>query len=196
MPTEVVVHSTFKRFLQVVGFAILFAGALTGLKRLANRNEVAAVQLQPRAAIARTAPAAVTKEGVIAGRSSVIDADTLEIHGVRIRLEGVDAPESNQRCGSVDQEWACGRDAAFALDNWIGGRTVSCRIVGIDRHQRKIARCFLGNADIQHWLVINGWALAYRTYSTDYVRDEELAAANKVGMWRGQFMAPWDWRKR
>ena len=34
------------------------------------------------------------------GQASVIDGDTLEIHGTRIRLWGIDAPESSQLCGA------------------------------------------------------------------------------------------------
>jgi endonuclease YncB( thermonuclease family) len=34
----------------------------------------------------------------IIGRASVIDGDTIDIHGTRIRLYGIDAPESSQLC--------------------------------------------------------------------------------------------------
>ena len=42
-----------------------------------------------------TKPAATD---VLAGVATVIDGDTLEIHGTRIRLHGIDAPESAQLC--------------------------------------------------------------------------------------------------
>ena len=35
------------------------------------------------------------------------------------------------------------------------------------------------------WMVIQGWALAYRYYSSDYVRQEERASAKKRGIWQG-----------
>ena len=45
------------------------------------------------------------------------------------------------------------------------------------------------------WLVKNGWALAYRRYSKAYVGQEQAAQAAGRGMWRGEFVMPWDWRK-
>jgi len=42
----------------------------------------------------------------------VIDGDTLEIHGQRIRLHGIDAPESRQLCRLDGKPWQCGKDAA------------------------------------------------------------------------------------
>lgn len=45
------------------------------------------------------------------------------------------------------------------------------------------------------WLVSAGHALAFRRYSLDYVADEEQAQAAKRGVWQGQFVPPWDWRK-
>ena len=44
------------------------------------------------------------------------------------------------------------------------------------------------------WLVAQGWALAYRQYSQAYVDEEEVARAARRGIWRGNFVAPWDWR--
>lgn len=199
MATKVVVHSTFKRFVQVVGFAVVIAAALTGLKKLANRDNPE-IQVQAPAQAMDADPSAseapvVTDANLVAGRSSVVDADTLEIHGTRIRLEGVDAPESSQRCGAAGQEWACGQQAALALSDWIGDKPVSCRVNGSDRYQRKLARCTMDGQDMQAWLVSNGWAMAYRRYSTDYVAAEEVAQAAKLGLWRGEFVMPWDWRK-
>ncbi len=51
----------------------------------------------------------------VAGVASVIDGDTLEIHGQRIRLHGIDAPESRQLCHLDGKPWQCGKDAANAL---------------------------------------------------------------------------------
>jgi len=52
----------------------------------------------------------------IAGRASIIDADTIEIHGERIRILDVDAPESRQPCFRPDgTAWRCGQKAALAL---------------------------------------------------------------------------------
>lgn len=131
----------------------------------------------------------------LVGRSSVIDGDTLEIHGQRVRLEGIDAPESRQMCDRHGQAWRCGQRAALALADWIGSRPVACRSRGKDRYGRLLARCSVAGADMQAWLVLNGHALAYRRYSTDYVPQEERAQAAGAGLWSGRFIAPWDWRR-
>ena len=44
-------------------------------------------------------------------------------------------------------------------------------------------------------MVLNGWALAYRRYSTAYVLHEDGARLAKAGMWQGAFVPPWDWRR-
>ena len=45
------------------------------------------------------------------------------------------------------------------------------------------------------WLVENGWALAYRQYSKKYVENENIAKSNHVGIWSGNFVDPWNWRR-
>jgi hypothetical protein len=61
------------------------------------------------------------------GQASVIDGDTLEIHGIRIRLWGIDAPESSQLCRGDDSlQYRCGAQAANDLDTFIAGRPVNC----------------------------------------------------------------------
>jgi endonuclease YncB( thermonuclease family) len=133
---------------------------------------------------------------LIAGQATVIDADTMEIHGERIRLEGIDAPESRQLCERADgSSYRCGKDAAFALADFIARGTVICERRGVDRYKRTIARCQVRGADIGAWLVRTGQALAFRRYSTDYVPEEAVAQVAKNGMWQGRFVPPWDWRK-
>ena len=131
------------------------------------------------------------------GRASVIDGDTIEIQGTRIRLHGVDAPESRQECHVGGKAWRCGQQAALALSDWLGASTVSCQQVAVDRYKRIVARCSKGEMDLGSWLVSNGWALDYPRYSEGYyVRDQESAKAGKRGVWRGEVIPPWEWRKR
>ncbi len=44
-------------------------------------------------------------------------------------------------------------------------------------------------------IAAEGWALAYRYYSTEYVPQEDAAKAAGNGLWRGRFVAPWEWRR-
>ena len=132
----------------------------------------------------------------LVGVASVIDADTIEIHGVRIRLHGIDAPESRQLCRRISgDDWRCGQQAALALADRIGRRTVSCAVRDVDRYKRAIAICTQGNQDLNRWLVNEGWAVAYRRYSRDYIAAEDQARRAGRNIWAGQFVMPWDWRR-
>jgi endonuclease YncB( thermonuclease family) len=125
----------------------------------------------------------------------VIDGDTIEIHGTRIRFSGIDAPESSQTCEADGLSYRCGQKAAIALSDFIGSHTVICNKTGTDRWRRVIAKCFSEGTDISGWMVANGWAIAYRKYSMDYVADEERARDQRIGIWAGKFVAPEEWRK-
>jgi len=132
----------------------------------------------------------------IVGRASVIDADTIEIHGQRIRLHGVDAPEGRQNCFMPDETpWHCGQRGALALSDFLAQSKVSCRRIDTDRYGRMVAQCSARGTDIGWWLVSAGWAMAYRQYSTDYVSDERAARAARRGMWVGTVQPPWEWRR-
>lgn len=143
---------------------------------------------------AGTAPAA--SGSAIVGTASVVDADTLDIHGQRFRLNGVDAPESGQKCKDGDGKlYRCGTAAANALDAWINRNPVSCDVTGKDRYGRSLGDCSVRGESVQGWLVAHGHALAYRSYSTAYVPAELKAREAKAGVWAGEFVAPWDWRQ-
>lgn len=133
----------------------------------------------------------------IVGRASVIDGDTLEIRGQRIRLWGIDAPEGRQTCERDGESYRCGTVAANALSYWIGERSVTCNPVGRpDRYRRIVARCTVQGQDIGGWLVRRGWALDYPRYSgRSYAADENAARMGKAGVWAGEFQRPWEWRQ-
>ena len=74
-------------------------------------------------------------------------------------------------------------------------KNVECTINDIDRYKRFIAICFINEININKYMVAEGWAIAYRHYSLDYIRDEELAKKNKLGIWKGEFEEPYLFRK-
>ena len=131
----------------------------------------------------------------IAGRASVIDGDTIEIRGERIRLYGIDTPESTQLCDLDGQPYRCGQQAALALADKIGeNRAADGEAIGWPG-LRGPPSCFVGGDDINRWMTVQGWSLAYRKYSRDYIDAEDEARTNGRGLWRGDFEPPWDWRK-
>ena len=130
------------------------------------------------------------------GRASVVDGDTIEIQGERIRLWGIDAPESSQLCHRGHSAWRCGQEAALALADHIGQRNVSCVEKERDRYGRMVATCSVADSNLSEWLVRNGWALDWPRYSnSEYTNVQELASADKVGIWQGTFAMPWKWRQ-
>ncbi|MFT3724082.1 MAG: thermonuclease family protein [Hyphomonadaceae bacterium] len=141
-------------------------------------------------------PARKGLPATVSGTASVIDADTLEIAKQRIRLVGVDAPESGQKCLDANRKfYRCGSVSANALDQWINRNPVTCAIEDTDRYGRLLGQCSVRGENVQAWLVSNGLALAYRQYSTAYVPNELQARAARAGIWAGEFVAPWDWRQ-
>ena len=131
----------------------------------------------------------------VAGRARVIDGDTIEVQSARIRLFGIDAPESAQSCREGNRRWSCGAQATRALSGRIDGRSVACEERDQDRYGRIVAVCHYDGQDVNAWMVHQGWAMAYRRYSTAYVDQEAAAKRAKRGLWRGDFVPPWDWRR-
>lgn len=134
--------------------------------------------------------------GSLVGQASVIDGDTIEIHGRRIRLWGIDAPESRQTCQDQnDHEYRCGQVAANALADKIGRHVVDCQQRGTDRYHRVVAVCRADGVELGRWLVEQGFAVEWRRYSGGFYSDaDDLARTNHAGVWAGTFQFPWDWR--
>jgi endonuclease YncB( thermonuclease family) len=130
------------------------------------------------------------------GQASVIDGDTLEILGTRIRLWGIDAAESSQLCRGADNlQYRYGAKAANELAALIGGQTVSCTPVANDRYGRTVASCSAGGTDLGDWLVRQGLALDWLRYSKGhYAAAQGEGRRDERGMWAGSFIEPWRYR--
>jgi endonuclease YncB( thermonuclease family) len=140
----------------------------------------------------------------IVGRASVIDGDTLDIRGERVRILDIDAPESGQFCFKKTETldvgaWRCGQQAALALSDWIGQQTVTCEITkkeANELYKHWLARCAVAGQDVAEWLAANGWAVPDRDCKCDTTRDAaRRARAAQLGIWTSAFTLPWVWRK-
>ncbi|RUU43264.1 thermonuclease family protein [Mesorhizobium sp. M6A.T.Ce.TU.002.03.1.1] len=136
--------------------------------------------------------------GSMEGRASVIDGDTVEIAGQRIRFNGIDAPESRQYCDDAKGfDYPCGRRAAQALDEFLAAsRPLHCSFVDRDRYGRLVGNCDRADGrSVQRWLVEQGLALDWPRYSNGAFAAEQVSAkAAHRGVWQGRFVQPWDWR--
>ncbi len=102
------------------------------------------------------------KGNVILGQARVTDGDTLTISGVRIRLEGIDAPETGQLCNlKWIGTWHCGAVASAALARMVEGHDISCESRGQDKYGRMLGICYVGSRDINAEMVRAGLAWAF-----------------------------------
>jgi endonuclease YncB( thermonuclease family) len=117
------------------------------------------------------------------------------VAGEPVRLHGIDAPELDQTFWWRGERIACGMMALAALEALTAGLELRCEAIERGRHGRLVAKVFSsGGADIGRRMVLAGWALAYRQYSTDYVDAQAEARKARRGLWRGTFAKPWEWR--
>jgi endonuclease YncB( thermonuclease family) len=130
----------------------------------------------------------------IVGKARAVDGDTLELAGKSVHLYGIDAPEDGQTCLASGKPWACGREAAFVLAFEVGNHWITCKVMETVATDRVNAVCYAGPHDLGAVMVSRGWALARRGASKDYVAEEAWAKQARRGLWRGRFVAPWDWR--
>jgi endonuclease YncB( thermonuclease family) len=123
--------------------------------------------------------------------ATVIDGDTLKLGNERIRLHGIDAPESKQRC---TDGWQAGEAARHALAGLVSAGTPSCEKVTTDRYGRTVAVCRVNGKDIGGEMVKRGLAWAYTRYSVRYVPEEARARVERVGVHARTCTLPADWR--
>jgi endonuclease YncB( thermonuclease family) len=130
----------------------------------------------------------------VVGLAVVIDGDTLQLHGQRIRLWGIDAPESRQWCEHEGATYPCGSEATAYLAALVAHKVTQCTERTRDRWQRVVAICTVDGVDLGAVMVEAGHAVAFVRYSRDYLPQQQRAQANRAGLWGGTFAMPWEWR--
>jgi len=139
----------------------------------------------------------------IADSLRIVDGDTINLNGEKIRFSGIDAPESNykgkeQTCLINETIIKCGKLSKEFLIKKIGTNKVTCkREEKPDQYNRILAECFVNGESLSKILVKNGYAFDYARYSKKkYAQDQEYAKTNKLGLWAMKFEYPWQWRKK
>lgn len=131
----------------------------------------------------------------LAGQARVVDGDTIDVGGQRIRLEGIDAPEIAQTCGTgTGGTWPCGREAAKALQALLSNADVACDSRGNDKYGRMLGTCFADGKDVNATMVKNGYAWVFVKYSSTYVAEEKTAQEARLGIWKGPSQPAWEYR--
>ena len=119
-------------------------------------------------ALALTTTAAHAAE--IKGRARVIDGDTLWVGRIKIRLNGIDAPERGHPRY---------RAATQTLQKLVTGKTVICRLNGEKAYDRDVGVCYVGKYDLAASVIASGNALDCARYSGGRYRKYETKDARR-----------------
>jgi endonuclease YncB( thermonuclease family) len=131
------------------------------------------------------------------GPARVIDGGTLVVGQSRVSLFGIAAPDAEQTCSDAqDRPYACGRDAARALADHIGGAAIACEPRGGRAGAAIVALCRVGDEDLGAWMVARGLALPDRAAAPDYAAAADRAWGRRLGLWSGVFQDPAERRGR
>ncbi|MEL6375430.1 MAG: thermonuclease family protein [Pseudomonadota bacterium] len=130
---------------------------------------------------------------------------------VRIRLEGIDAPEAAQTCaraarprglrnrpanaGGPGDRWACGAAATRHLRHLIGSARVHCNVRRRDGYGRLLAQCYAGARDLNASMVRAGLAWAFVKYSKRFARLERATRSQRRGVFQAPTRTPWAYRE-
>jgi endonuclease YncB( thermonuclease family) len=147
-------------------------------------------------AVAAVASRAVADDlPIYRGSAGVAGPAMLRLDGKRIVLWGLDAPVRGQPCYAGNKAWDCATASAKTLLNLVGDQEIACEQRRVDQFGRVFAVCKAGEVDINRALVEAGMAVALPKETTDYVAAEAAAKAKGIGVWRGPFTAPADYRE-
>jgi endonuclease YncB( thermonuclease family) len=174
---------------------VIMSGQLNGLMRSGNRKS--GLWLSRSVTLCMTLSllvgTAIAKPITISGPAYVIDGDTLVIRNRHIRLFGIDAFERDQTCG----RFQCGIEARRALYDLIQRQTVTCEKRDIDTYGRLVAICKSSSGvDLGSKMVRRGLAVAYRSFSSQYLGDESYARSHRLGAWAYGFESPLQYRRK
>lgn len=125
------------------------------------------------------------------GAWRVVDGDSLEMSGRRLRLDGIDAPELAQICARAAAPYPCGRVARDRLADLAAAGPLACTGSRRDRYDRLLVTCRAGGRDLGAEMVRAGWAVSYGGYRAE----EAEARREKRGLWSGAFESPDEWRR-
>lgn len=98
----------------------------------------------------------VTATAALAQTAYVIDGDTLEVAGERVRLWGIDAVEGDQICQRDGRPWQCGDDATRSLQTLVDLGEITCTEMDRDRYGRSVATCTIADQDIGAAMIRSG----------------------------------------
>jgi endonuclease YncB( thermonuclease family) len=178
----------------VLAKRVIMGGHLERLRKAGNRKGVFTRShwVTICMALCVLASPALAKPQIVSGVGYVIDGDTLVIRKRHIRLFGVDAFERDQTCG----RFRCGIEARKALRDLINGRMLMCEKQAIDTYGRTVAICKTSaGQDIGGEMVRRGLAVAYRSFSTQYLDEEAYARSHRLGAWAYGFKSPLQYRR-
>jgi endonuclease YncB( thermonuclease family) len=123
---------------------------------------------------------------------SIADGDTCTVlidrEQVKVRLDGIDAPEKKQPFGTKSREH---------LAALIHEKQVRVVVTGKDRYGRSLGTIWDGKTNVNEAMVRSGLAWHYKKYSRDkrLAELEDAARKSKHGLWADKSpMPPWEWR--
>ena len=125
--------------------------------------------------------------------ASIIDGDTLQIGDRIVHLAGIDAPELGQRCMIEKKGWRCGLEAALALRKLAAFGAVIC--TSENEAPVVTGTCQIDGKDLGEVMVGQGYAVALPGAVPGYQSTQDAARDAKLGLWRGAFIPPGDWRQ-